>query len=229
MPGLRRRFLTSLAASVLSAALAGNALAQETDIVIPRSPVLVVDSERMFSDSAFGQQLAARVEAQAAAIAAENRRIEAELAKEEQALTERRPTMTPDEFRTMANTFDEKVTRIRRERDEAAADLSQSSEALRRRFLLAVEPVLYSIMQEAGSAVILERRTVFVTREVVDITDEAINRIDAQLLKSEATPENAPEAAPETAPTETAPVLEAPVEGDGGTAPESPAEAPANP
>lgn len=182
MPGLRRRFLTGLAASLLFAGLVGSGQAQEAEAPVPRSPILVVDSERMFSDSGFGQQLAARIEARAAEIAAENRRIEAELAEEEQSLTERRATMTPDEFRALADAFDEKVTRIRRERDEAAAGFSQSSEAVRRQFLLAVEPVLYSIMQEAGSAVILERRTVFVTREVVDITDEAIRRIDAQLM-----------------------------------------------
>ncbi|WP_010138350.1 OmpH family outer membrane protein [Oceanicola sp. S124] len=203
------------AASLVIAGLAGSVAAQDAVAdVVPRTPVLVVDSERLFSDSAFGQQLADRIEQAATEIAAENRRIEAALAEEEQALTDRRPTMTPDEFRAMADAFDEKVTRIRRERDEAAAGLGEDSDAVRRQFLVAVEPVLYGLMQEAGSAVILERRTVFVTREVVDVTDEAIQRIDTQLLQPQdpvagqgdapADPADpADPAAPEAAPAET--------------------------
>ncbi|MBR9763656.1 MAG: OmpH family outer membrane protein [Rhodobacteraceae bacterium] len=214
-----------VAASLMSMGLAGPVAAQEPapSDVVPRSPILVVDSERMFSDSAFGQQLSERIETAAAEIAAENRRIEAELADEEQSLTERRPGMTSEDFRAMADAFDQKVTRIRRERDEAAAGLGQDSEAVRRQFLIAVEPVLYSLMQEAGSAVILERRTVFVTREVVDITDEAIRRIDDQLLQPDPAPDPAGEAgsepaapAPDPAPVEEAPVPGGADDGDSG-------------
>ncbi|MBY5974517.1 OmpH family outer membrane protein [Ferrimonas balearica] len=147
-----------------------------------RSPVLVIDSERLFSESDYAQQLAEELEARAAEIAAENRRIEAELAEEERTLTERRAEMDPQAFRELADAFDEKVIRIRRERDLEAQGLGQDSEAIRREFLVSVEPVLDRLMQEAGTAVILERRTVFVTREAVDVTDEAIRRIDAALL-----------------------------------------------
>ena len=147
-----------------------------------RSPVLVIDSERLFSESDYAQQLAEELEARAAEIAAENRRIEAELAEEERTLTERRAEMDPQAFRELADAFDEKVIRIRRERDLEAQGLGEDSEAIRREFLVSVEPVLDRLMQEAGTAVILERRTVFVTREAVDVTDEAIRRIDAALL-----------------------------------------------
>ncbi|PJE28539.1 outer membrane chaperone Skp [Pseudooceanicola marinus] len=147
-----------------------------------RSPVLVIDSERLFSESDYAQQLAEELEARAAEIAAENRRIEAELAEEERTLTERRAEMDPQAFRELADAFDEKVIRIRRERDLEAQGLGEDSEAVRREFLVSVEPVLDRLMQEAGTAVILERRTVFVTREAVDVTDEAIRRIDAALL-----------------------------------------------
>lgn len=174
-----------------------------------RSPVLVIDSERLFSGSGFGQQLADELEVRAAEIAAENRRIEAALAEEERQLTERRAELAPQAFRDLADAFDEKVSRLRRERDQAAQGLGQDSEAIRRQFLSAVEPVLDRLMQDAGAAVILERRSVFVTREAVDITDEAIARIDATLLSG---------AAEGAAPTEEAPAAPATQEGE-ATAP----------
>lgn len=181
-----------LLAGIVAVWLGAPVLAQQADpaqpdhaapnLVVPRSPILVVDSERLFSDSRFGAKLREEIEAKAAEIAAENRKLEADLAQEEQDLTEKRSGMTPEDFRVLADAFDDKVTRIRREREQEAAGLGEDNDAIRRQFLTSVEPVLNQIMQESGSAVILERRTVFVTREVVDITDEAIQRIDAALL-----------------------------------------------
>ncbi|MBT9383182.1 OmpH family outer membrane protein [Pseudooceanicola sp. CBS1P-1] len=150
-------------------------------IHLPRSPVLMIDTERMFSQSRFGQELAQKVEAQANALAAENRKLEAELADEEQKLTDERSTMDPAKFRTLADAFDKKVTRIRREREEKAKDLGQDSDAARKKFLSAAQPVLNEIMRRAGAAIMLDRRSVFLGRESVDVTDAAVAMIDASL------------------------------------------------
>jgi Skp family chaperone for outer membrane proteins len=48
-------------------------------------------------------------------------------------------------------------------------------------FLAAAGPVLEQMMREAGAAVILERRSVFVSANAIDITDEAIERLDASV------------------------------------------------
>jgi Skp family chaperone for outer membrane proteins len=173
---------------------------------LPRSPILTVDSERLFADSRYGASLASKIEAQAAEIAADNRRIEGELADEERRLTDLRPKTEPEKFRAMAEAFDDKVTEIRREREEMTKTLGQDSDAARRAFLKAAEPVLNALMQEAGAAVILEHRNIFVSRDIVDITDEAIERIDAALL-DDATP--TPDDMPATdSPTDSAPKVQ---------------------
>lgn len=151
-------------------------------LIVPRSPILVVDRDRLYSESAYGQQLAGQMQARADEIAAEFRRTEAALAEEERVLTEKRAQMSPDAFRELADEFDEKVTRMRRESEEKAAGVQQDNEDMQRQFLRDVEPVLDGLMREAGSVVILERRMAFVSREWIDITDEAIQRIDAQLF-----------------------------------------------
>lgn len=175
----------SLGPAPLLAQQAPTAPAAAAEATLPTSPVLTIDSERLFSGSRFGQVLASKLEAEAAAIAAENRELEAKLADEERSLTQRRATMDPDAFRALAEAFDEKVTRIRKEREERAVNFGQSSDAARQQFLSAAEPVLKDIMREAGAAVMLEQHSVFLSREVVDITDEAVARIDATLLQEE--------------------------------------------
>lgn len=78
-----------------------------------QSQVLVIDQERLFSESQLGAAALSEIEAAALELAAENRRIEAELLAEEQALTEQRGEVTPAAFSDLADAFDAKVQRLR--------------------------------------------------------------------------------------------------------------------
>ncbi|MBS0122859.1 OmpH family outer membrane protein [Thetidibacter halocola] len=171
-----------------------------------QSAVLVIDFERAFSESAFGARIGAELESEGQAIAAENRRIEAELVEEERSLTQRRPAMEAGAFRVLAEAFDEKVQRLRREQDEKARSLGARSEAARRQFAEAARPVLGTLMQQASAAVILELRAVFVAADAIDVTDEAIELIDGAIGDGSAltpAPEAVPESPAQPAPPET--------------------------
>ena len=78
------------------------------------SPILTIESERFFAQSAFGQRVAREIEEEGAILAKENRKIEADLTAEEKALTDKRAGMDPEAFRALADTFDEKVQTMRR-------------------------------------------------------------------------------------------------------------------
>lgn len=184
MPGGRRSVLRAGGAALAALALgaAGPVRAQSagpgTQV---RSPVLVIDSDVLYRDSAFGRRVLADVEAERTALAAENRQIEADLTAEERDLTERRATLDPATFRDLADAFDEKVRAIRREQDAKARALSLALEDSRGAFLTAAAPVLEAMMREAGAAVVLERRSVFLSLNLIDITRDAVARIDAEL------------------------------------------------
>ena len=167
--------------------------------------MLVIDTDRVFTDSLFGQRIAATVLADSEALVAENRRIEAALTEEERSLTLRRPTMAIADFRAEADAFDERVQGIRSAQDAKQRSLQDGITTGREQFLQAVRPVLGQLMQEAGAAVILDRRTVFLAIGSIDITDLAIVRIDAALgdgadLAPDPTLGPTPEPAPEPAP-----------------------------
>ncbi|MEM9639107.1 MAG: OmpH family outer membrane protein [Pseudomonadota bacterium] len=175
----RAGILAGLVAILLCTLLPEPAAAQRIGPV--QSPILTIDAERLFSESIFGKTVVAEFEARGADLAAENRRIEEELEAEEQALTEQRATMEPAAFRTLADAFDEKVQSIRRTQDTKTRDLNQAFEERRGIFLTAAAPILESLMREAGAAVILEKRSVFVSSNAIDITRAAIERLDAVL------------------------------------------------
>lgn len=172
-----------LLAAFLSAGLWAGGLvgagAQPLDLSV--SPILVIDQERLFSDSRLGERISSEIEAATETLAAENRRIEAELVAEELSLTERRGGLPPEEFRALADAFDAKVQRLRAEQDEKERALQARGEAERQAFLNSILPVLGAIARERGAVAILDRRAVFLSAERIDVTDEAISRLNAAI------------------------------------------------
>jgi Skp family chaperone for outer membrane proteins len=151
-------------------------VAQSTQTI--SSPILTIDSERVFTESQFGKRTLEEFEALGAELAAENRRIEEELSAEEKDLTAKRAQMAPADFRVLADAFDEKVQGIRQEQDGKNRELNKSLEERRIVFLNAAAPVLEQLMRDTGAAVILERRSVFLSANAIDVTRTAIERLD---------------------------------------------------
>ncbi len=147
-----------------------------------RDPVvLTISSDRLFSDSAFGQRVLREIENEGALLAQENERIVSELSREEKDLTDKRAELSSEEFRPLAQAFDEKV-QSHREGQRAKLDaLARRSEDDRQTFYALARPVLIDLMRETGAAVILERANVFLSADASDITDDAIARINAAI------------------------------------------------
>ncbi|MGR3603404.1 MAG: OmpH family outer membrane protein [Heliomarina sp.] len=146
-----------------------------------QTAILTISSERLFNDSAFGKRIDREIETEGEALAEENNRIAAELTAEEHELTEKRADMDPETFRELADAFDEKVQKIRGEQDHKTRVLAEKNDKARAIFLNAVRPILAEVMRESGAGVILERSSVFLSANATDITDLAIERIDATI------------------------------------------------
>ncbi|MGR3490572.1 MAG: OmpH family outer membrane protein [Shimia sp.] len=148
---------------------------------IPQSQVLTLDVGALFGQSSYGQQVQRNWDAAALTLARENRAIEQELRTEEQVLTDRRPSLSREEFAALAAEFDEKVEALRSQQDAAREALTAQLEAAERDFIRAIRPILAQMMQEAGASVILDSSTVFLRENGIDVTRAAIARIDAAL------------------------------------------------
>ncbi|SEM87922.1 OmpH family outer membrane protein [Palleronia pelagia] len=165
----------------LAVLLAGPAASQSG--AVPSDPgrlaVAVVDQERLFNDSQFGQRILAEIDRASTALAAENRRIEADLVAEERRLTDERPTLDPETFRARARDFDDRVTSLRQEQDAKLRAVGRLRDDARQVFYGRVGAILRDILAERGALVLLDRRAVLSVLDTADITDIAIARIDA--------------------------------------------------
>lgn len=171
--------LTLTMAFVTGVAAPAPALAQMLGRVV--SPIVTIDRDRLFTDSLYGQRVNRELEAASSAMAEETRKIETDLEAEEQALTDQRPTLDPDAFRALADAFDEKVQALRKERDTADANLRKQIEDAQLAFFDKIGPVLGQLVRERGAVMIIDRRAVLLAAADIDITDDAIARIDSVL------------------------------------------------
>lgn len=171
---------------LLCFALAGPTAAQEP--APAATTILTLDQDRFFLESLFGKASIAREQEAARVLEAENSKIEAALIAEEQDLTTRRPTLPTEEFTALATAFDEKVERIRDEQDAKARALTQGRDKERQEFLRVAVPVLGDLMSEKGAVAIVDKTMIILSLSAIDVTDEAIAKVDAVLKEGAPAP-----------------------------------------
>jgi len=158
-------------------------VAQDTALNLP-PPILTIDQDRLFQETGLGARSGRAIEAEVETLAAENARIESRLIEREQDLTVRRPKLPAEDFRALADEFDGDVQRIRDAQDEKARELGRLRDAARQEFFNDVAGIISDIVRERGALVVLDRRDVFLSADRIDITDEAIARVnDAATLE----------------------------------------------
>lgn len=148
---------------------------------VVQNDIIVLDTDRLFNESRFGQRMIADYQRQREALIARNREIEEQLKAEERDLTEKRGTMPADEFRDLADAFDEKVQGFRERAERKARDLERRRERAPVSFMRTIEPVLVELMRDSDSDIILEKRQLLLATDVIDVTDLAISRVDEAL------------------------------------------------
>ncbi|MBV0890488.1 OmpH family outer membrane protein [Paracoccus sp. Z118] len=172
--------LAALLAAPVPAAWAQPAQA-ETQADALTQAIVTVDQDAMYGRSAWGRRAEALVTERLRELSAENDRIFAELSAEEASLTEQRATLSPEEFRARATAFDERVTVVRREREEAALQVAALAEAERAAFFSAAIPVIGALMRERGALLVLDPRTVLLSADSIDMTEATIARLNEQI------------------------------------------------
>lgn len=147
-------------------------------IVVLQSAILTIETERLFTGSLFGQRIQQEFADAYTALNVENREKEAELSAEEIELTELRPTLSREEFTKLADAFDEKAQRIRSEQITKENDIRARPDQARQEFLRIVRDVIVEIMRERRALAVFEVESLFIAASTLNITDEAIARID---------------------------------------------------
>ena len=147
-------------------------------IVVLQSAILTIETERLFNGSMYGQRIQREFADAYTALNAENRLKEAELAAEEAELTDLRATLSRAEFTKLADEFDVKAQRIRSEQIAKETEIRAKPEQARQEFLRIIRDVIVEIMRERRALAVFEVEDVFIAASSLNITAEAIARID---------------------------------------------------
>lgn len=198
---------------------AGPARAADPGPVV-RSPILSLDEDRLFVESRYGKAILAARDADRTALVTENRRIEGDLETEERDLTDQRARIGKAQFAPLSEAFNTKVEGIRKAQDAKSKDIDSRFDAQQQRFYKAAGPILAQIMAEHGAVAIISKRAVLVGFDNIDITTEAIGRLDAVLGEGSLVAP-APEAGPDAPAAPDAPPAAADA-GDGSVTPPAP-------
>lgn len=175
---MKQRFLgivfACLAVFVTTAALA-------QDAAIAQYPIVTVDRVRLVRESDFGKRLFSELNQKMRDLQVENNKIESDLSAEELALRDKRKTMDPSDFRVLAGEFDVKVNRIRQQRKELEDEILQENNSSQVKLIQTAAPFMFEIMTQHGAVAVLERSTVVLDLASIDITDQVITRMNADL------------------------------------------------
>lgn len=211
-------------------ATAADLVAQPGDdnVILVPSPILTLDWERLYDRSLWGARVTAEASAASSSLATENARIAEGLVAEEKSLTERRASMTPEDFRTEADAFDRRVVGIRAAQEAKARDLARRRDDERQAFIEAAFPLLDDVLRARGAVAILDRRVIIRGAKEIDVTEDLGSRVDAALgdgsqVLPKVRDDNAPQPPGDSAPQP--PGDNAP-QTPGDSAPQTPDEAP---
>lgn len=153
--------------------------AQQMGVI--QSDVLVIDPERMLLESDYGKRLQEEIQAERDRLIAYNENIAQELEAEEQRLTALRTTTPPDEFRELADSFDQRVEELRLESERLSRELERRRELIPIQFMRVVQPVLSDLLSEANAMVMIDARTVMLHTSAADATELAVLRINERI------------------------------------------------
>ncbi|WP_306044215.1 OmpH family outer membrane protein [Nioella sp. MMSF_3534] len=163
-------------------ALSGPVFAQPLSIGrIDGPPIVILNQERLFSDSLFGQRVQEELAEASSALSRQNRELETALLEEEQSLTEQRTTMSAEEFRPLAEDFDRRAEEIRAVQAERLRRLRAQADGAEQLFFELITPILSGLLNDIGAAAVLDSRVVIYVAEGGDVTDMALQRVNAEL------------------------------------------------
>lgn len=174
--------------------IAGGA-ALAAPIEVPRQfPFVTLDQAEFFAATLYGQRLNAVLEERQAELARENREIEADLAQKEQALTARRATLPPEQFRGLADAFNAEVERHRSEQAAKERGIYQLHERDRALFQDLANQALVGLLRERGALAIIAEEAIVLGFRDIDITEDAVARLDALVGDGSSLPQPGSEA-----------------------------------
>ena len=147
----------------------------------PDTNVGVVDLNYILSDSDAAVDAAKQIEKIAKQIEEEIKDTDQSLIDEQNELIESQQIMAPAAFEEKRKEYENKVQNYNVTRQEKLMSIDRILSESRNEVLNALKPILEEISNEKGITILLEKNSVLLNAENMDITDEALKILNKKL------------------------------------------------
>ena len=103
--------------------------------------------------------------------------------KEREKLIEQQSVMAPEAFEVKVKEFDKKVQEYQLSRQEELRKLDKMVQSARSEILDRIKPIITDYSNELGITVMLEKNSVILSADEMDMTDEIIKRLNKEMPK----------------------------------------------
>tara|TARA_Y100000768_G_scaffold388452_1_gene384436 strand:+ start:5376 stop:5933 length:558 start_codon:yes stop_codon:yes gene_type:complete len=151
----------------------------------PNTSIAVLDLNRVLLDAKAAKGAAEQIDKIAKDIEDELVKSDENMIKEQNKLIEAQSIMAPEAFELKRKEYEEKVQNYNIERQKKLISVDKLVESSRNEILDKLKPILEQISEKKGITVILEKGTVLLNAETMEITDEVIKILNKELPKIE--------------------------------------------
>ena len=173
--------IDTLVLVVIAISFSANSYAEN----FPNTSVGVLDLNRVLLDAKAAKKAAEEIDQIAKNIENELIKSDEDMINEQNKLIEAQSIMAPEAFELKRKEYEEKVQNYNIERQNKVLSIDKLVESSRNEILDKLKPILEKISETKGITVILEKGTVLLNADKMDITDEVIKILNKELPKIE--------------------------------------------
>ena len=147
----------------------------------PNTSIGVIDVNKILTDADASITAAEQIEKIAIEIEKEIKVSDDEIIKEQNLLIESQSIMAPEAFEAKRNEYESKVQKYNNERQSKLMKIDELIAVSRNDILSAIKPILEEISNEKGITIILEKTSIMLSAEKMDITNEVLKKLNKLL------------------------------------------------
>ena len=147
----------------------------------PNTSIGVIDINKILSDADAAISAAEKIEEIAIEIENEIKASDEEIIKEQNLLIESQSIMAPEAFEAKRIDYENKVQKYNSERQSKLMKIDELIAVSRNDILNALKPILEEISNEKGITIILEKTSIMLNAEKMDITNEVLKKLNKSL------------------------------------------------
>ena len=147
----------------------------------PNTSIGVIDINKILADANAAVKAAEEIEEIAIEIENEIKSSDEEIIKEQNLLIESQSIMAPEAFEAKRIEYENKIQSYNSERQAKLMKIDELIAISRNDILNALKPILEEISNEKGITIILEKTSIMLNAEKMDITNEALKKLNKSL------------------------------------------------